>query len=73
MLDSGNMTTITIRLVLDEAEKRRICYLRDANADVSVEFFPKFSEYFVQPKPNEAIFFVNANCAHNGLVDISPR
>lgn len=56
-----------------DAENRRTCYTRDVSDDVSVEFFPKLSNYFNQPKSNEAIFFIDANCSLSGLLDISQR
>lgn len=57
-----------------ESEKRRICYTRNVtDNDETVEFFPKLSKYFIQPKSNDAIFFIDANCSLNGLLDISQR
>lgn len=54
-------------------EDRRLCYLRNLDQDESIEYFPKLTSLFVQPKPNEAIFFVDADCQMNGLLEIPPR
>lgn len=56
-----------------EAERRRICYVRDISDDDEVEYFPKLSESFIQPKSNDAIFFIEANCLHSGLLNITQR
>lgn len=71
-LSQENVPKVT-QAVLNDTEKRHACYFRNTSDDVSVEFFPKLSAYFIQPKANEAIFFVDANCAHNGLLEITQR
>lgn len=70
-IDTKNKIKIEIKL--SEFEKHKLCYMRDISDDKIVEYFPKLLTSFIQPKPNEAIFFIDSNCVRNGLLSITPR
>lgn len=69
--------TIVINATDAMGIKNRMCYLHNGrNASFSGQFITLFDDMLtsvIQPKYDNAMFFIEAKCAKSGIADLRPR